>query len=253
MDSEKSPAKRIGCFICIFIVAIGFGGWIIYNIYTAQQKEISENQQRDEKIKKTKEQINKFQSLISKYSEISTFSPPEKLVALPYTNGKILFIGNEVNQPHFWGYDYAFINEISDGLEKSEKEKFRKYFQDDINSPSNDFSAKLNKLFSQSLAESSDEIKTIVQISFKETGRTQDYGKFLDINDGHLNLHGISCDVTVIDKTIPAIIGRKSFVNNNFPKEVKIKELKWNAELSIPTLMYPFYDVLNYVKTFQRR
>lgn len=66
-------------------------------------------------------------------------------------------------------------------------------------------------------AKSADEVQTVVQIKC-EIGKK--IGEFTTFSDESIRIpaYGKTCKVTVIDKTIPATIAQKNFVNNKMPE-----------------------------------
>jgi hypothetical protein len=248
---NEVPVKKrkvsVGAILAIFTL-IGFIGFIYYF-------SVEESKQREAAIaiekQKNKDKAEKVRDFVTKYSDLIILSPPEKLAPAPYLNGKTIFVGNLKKEPRFWGYDYSFYGLNRDNqLSEAEQRKIWKHFGSIELKEADGFSKDINNLFSQSLAESVAEANTVVQLSFNETEKKQEYGNLLG-----KTLHGIRCDIVVIDKTIPAVIAKKSFINNNLPKEVQVIYRKGEVfgTLENPAQMYPFEEVLNYLKTFEKR
>lgn len=107
----------------------------------------------------------------------------------------------------------------------------------------------------QSLAKTAEKIRTVIQLRFTDTPNCRWYGEANDYIKGK-QLCGIKADITIIDKTLPAIIAKKTFTNNKLPDKVTVIEnpsMRGFEYLKDSYQMYPFAEIEAYLKALPQK
>ncbi len=181
----------------------------------------------------------------TKLEEFVKLAPQTKLAPQPYLKGKTVIVDGdgEIKYSFYYGYNltdpeiklvYPGASSIPYGKEI------------------------WNKTFGvKSIAKKADDVQTVIQLKFTDTNVCRRYGS-ADLLKG-VSLCVMKAEVTVIDKTIPAIIAKKTLTNNKkLPKTVEVIEKYLSSDLSINSIkdgyqMYPFNEIEEYLKNLEQK
>lgn len=238
----------ISLVICIFV-------GLQVACFNSNQKTTDEARknelQEKENLKIQREELLKF--LGTKLAEFVKLAPPTKLAPQPYLKGKTVIVdvsydGEILLGPFYYGYDLTDLPEM--------KLVYPNYKGDFSSSSEKNI---WNKTFGvKSIAKKADDdIQTVIQLKFTDTKVCRRYGS-ADFFKG-ASLCGKKAEVTVIDKTIPAIIAKKTLTNNKkLPETVEVIEKYYSSDISSnsikdPYQMYPFNEIEEYLKNLEQK
>ncbi len=127
-------------------------------------------------------------ALIMKDAEFSKIPPTTKLTKQPYINGKIRILAKEPSLPGYRGYDL--------------------------------------KIYEERLAKSPEEVGTIVLLDFKQNrfGTYEEVSPIPGNKPVRVNGYFWTCEMTVIDRSIPAVIYKETFKGNKPDQFVRADE-----------------------------
>ena len=237
----NSNKKNYYSWILISLIICIFAG-LQTACFNSNQKTIAESRKNEFETKE-KLRIQREESLKlfgTKLEEFVKLAPPAKLAPQPYLKGKTVIVNmSDVGWSHFY-YGYNLTDP-----------EIKLVYPDKPLSYSSSEKEIWNKTFGvKSIAEKADDIQTVIQLKFTSTNCRQ-YGD----RDAELGERIYLCvkkaEVTVIDKTIPAIIAKKTFTNNKvLPETVEMKNY---TAIKDPYQMYPFNEVEEYLKNLEQK
>lgn len=225
--------------ICIF-AGLHIGCFNLKHNTTVESEKNEFQEKENRKILQREESLKLFGT---KLNEFVKLAPRTKLAPQPYLKGKTVIVDvgdGGLSDSFYYGF-YLTEPEIKlvypdKSLISSKQEIW-----------SNAFGVK-------SIAEKADDVQTVIQLKFTDTKVCRSYG---DANDYQkmTQLCGVQAVITIIDKTIPAIIAKKTFTNNKLPEVVLAsnnKDLGYYSRNDYYE-MYPFKEIEEYLKNLEQK